>query len=68
MTSPVPRRRSRKVRAVALLVLTTLAYFAGVGLSFAFGTADPWTHGVVGVGPVLGGAIADVLFRRSRER
>lgn len=59
-----PPRRGWTARFLGLLALVALGYLAGVGVAAAFGADDPWTRGIIGAGPVLGGAVADSLRRR----
>ncbi|MEU0791295.1 hypothetical protein ABZ342_14610 [Amycolatopsis sp. NPDC005961] len=65
MSEPESPRRSRKARALGLLVLVALGYFAGVGVAALFGLEDPWTRGVLGAGPVLGAAAVEALRRQT---
>ncbi|WP_370971841.1 hypothetical protein [Amycolatopsis sp. cg9] len=65
MSGSAPHR-SRRSRLLGLLTLAALGYLAGVGVSAAFGVDDPWTRGIIGIGPALGGALAEWIRRRSR--
>ncbi|WP_410624263.1 hypothetical protein [Amycolatopsis sp. cmx-8-4] len=65
MTTP-RSRRGWKRRAVGLLVLAALGYFSGVGVAYAFGKDDPWTRGVIGLGPILGVEVAGALTTPGR--
>ncbi|MEV4053956.1 hypothetical protein AB0J55_22425 [Amycolatopsis sp. NPDC049688] len=60
-----PRRRSRK--AVRLLLLSALVYLAGVGIGALLRRPDPWSQGIVALGPFLGAAFAKLLFGRPRR-
>jgi hypothetical protein len=61
-----PARRNRTALAGRLLLVSVLAYLAGVGIAAAFGRPDPWVSGIVALGPVLGGAAGSALVRRSQ--
>ncbi len=65
MSEPAPHR-GRRARLLGLLLLAALGYLAGVGVSAALGVEDPWTRGIIGIGPPLGGALAEWIRRRSR--
>jgi hypothetical protein len=65
MTTGV-RKKSLLRRAAGLLLLMVLGYLVGVGVAAALGSADPWTFGLIGVGPAVGGFFADDLRRRVR--
>ena len=62
-----PVRRIRTALVGRLLLLSVLAYLAGVGIAAAFGRPDPWLSGIIALGPVLGGVAGGALARRSRE-
>ncbi|MEV6826531.1 hypothetical protein [Amycolatopsis sp. NPDC051102] len=59
------KRRSRK--ALWLLLLSALVYLAGVGIAALLDRPDPWSQGVVDLGPFLGGAFAKFWFGRHRR-
>ncbi|UOX85427.1 hypothetical protein MUY14_26985 [Amycolatopsis sp. FBCC-B4732] len=61
-----PRRRSLRSRVLGVLASVAFGYLAGVGVAAAFGVEDPWTRGIIGIGPMLGAAVAEPLWRRGR--
>lgn len=61
MNGPAPSSR----KFLGLLAALVAGYFAGVRVAAAFGVDDPRSRGVVGLGPILGGALAASLRRRS---
>ncbi|MGW3967287.1 hypothetical protein ACWED2_46250 [Amycolatopsis sp. NPDC005003] len=61
-----PARRNRKALVGRLIVVSVLAYLAGVGIAAAFGRPEPWISGIVALGPVLGGVVGGALARRFR--
>lgn len=65
MTAGV-RQKNGWIRAAGLLVLAAVGYLAGAGVAAAFGAADPWAFGLIGVGPAVAGYFAGDLRRRVR--
>ncbi|MEV7096511.1 hypothetical protein AB0M80_27030 [Amycolatopsis sp. NPDC051045] len=60
------KKRTAGAKIAGLLVLVAIGYFAGVGVAAAVGSANPWTFGLIGIGPAIGGFYADTLGRRVR--
>jgi len=59
------RRRGRK--AARLLLGSALVYLAGVGIGALLRRPDPWSQGIVALGPFLGAAFAQLWFGRLRR-
>jgi hypothetical protein len=66
MTQPGAKKRSPGARIAGLLVLTAIAYLAVAGVAAVFGSDDPWSYGILGIGPAVAGYYADTLRRRTR--
>ncbi|MDS0138010.1 MULTISPECIES: hypothetical protein [unclassified Amycolatopsis] len=65
MTTGV-RKKNGWGRAALLLVLLVAGYFVGVGVAAVLGSAEPWSFGIIGIGPALAGFFADDLRCRVR--
>ncbi|MFB9685726.1 hypothetical protein [Amycolatopsis plumensis] len=65
MTTGV-RKKNVWGRTAVLLVLVAAGYLVGVGVAAVLGSADPWSFGLIGVGPAVAGYFADDLRRRVR--